>query len=99
MPGQTELDPSAWRLRVRGPAGERRLGLDDLAALPQTGRREVIDCTSGWASEQDWSGVALTDLLDLSSPGDGQDDGTATGTATRTATARRRRGAASRCGR
>ncbi len=54
-----------WRVAVVGPDGGARLSLDDLARLPRTDVRAVIDCTSGWASEQDWSGTALTDLLGL----------------------------------
>jgi len=48
---------------VRDDDGPRTLALADLAALPRTEVRAVIDCTSGWASAQDWSGVMLADLL------------------------------------
>lgn len=63
VPTESDLDRDGWRVRVSDDGGERSVGLDDLDALPVTRVRTVIDCTSGWASEQEWSGVALTDLL------------------------------------
>ena len=56
-------DAPGWTVSVRDDDGPRTLALADLAALPRTEVRAVIDCTSGWASEQDWSGVALDDLV------------------------------------
>jgi len=56
-------DAPGWTVSVRDDDGSRTLALADLAALPRTEMRAVIDCTSGWASEQDWSGVALDDLV------------------------------------
>ena len=56
-------DAPGWTLSVRDDEGERTLEPADLDALPQTELRAVIDCTSGWASEQDWSGVGLADLV------------------------------------
>ena len=56
-------DAPGWTVSVRDDDGRRTLSLADLASLPRTERRAVIDCTSGWASEQDWSGVALGDLV------------------------------------
>jgi Oxidoreductase molybdopterin binding domain len=47
-----------WRLRV----GARTFDLAALTALPQTTVSAVIDCTGGWYAEQDWHGVALTEL-------------------------------------
>ncbi len=52
------LDPTAWRLRLPG----RALDLDELAALPQTTVRALIDCTGGWWAEQEWRGVRLAEL-------------------------------------
>ena len=63
VPAPEVLSAGEWRLRVRDDVGERSIGLADLADLPATRVRAVIDCTSGWASEQEWAGVALTDLL------------------------------------
>ena len=53
------LDPLTWRLQV----GDRTLSLEDLAAYPSRTVQAVLDCTSGWWSEQMWSGVGLLDVL------------------------------------
>lgn len=60
------LAPASWRLST--PGGE--LDLAALAALPQRRVRAVLDCTSGWYSEQDWRGVGLDVLLAGAGPGD-----------------------------
>ena len=52
------LGAAQWRLRVPG----RDLDLASLSNLPQTTVRAILDCTGGWYAEQEWSGVALTDL-------------------------------------
>jgi DMSO/TMAO reductase YedYZ molybdopterin-dependent catalytic subunit len=54
------LDPATYRLNVTG----HRLTLAELTA--QHARAEVqavLDCTSGWWSEQVWSGVLVMDVL------------------------------------
>jgi DMSO/TMAO reductase YedYZ molybdopterin-dependent catalytic subunit len=54
------LDTQSWRLRV----GSRELTLDDLTGLHEPAQvQAVLDCTSGWWSEQVWSGVKLMDVL------------------------------------
>jgi hypothetical protein len=45
-----------------GPARGRELDLDAVAALPQRRLRAVLDCTGGWWTEQEWTGVPLTAL-------------------------------------
>jgi hypothetical protein len=55
-----QVDPATWRLRIGGVT----CGLDDLASFPQEGIRAVLDCTSGWYSEQVWSGIRLDRLVD-----------------------------------
>lgn len=55
------IDASTWRLGVLN----RELTLEDLSAYSRRDVRAVLDCTSGWWSEQVWSGVALTDVLHL----------------------------------
>lgn len=57
-----DIDPDRWRLAVDD--GQRRGEL----TLPQLGTyhvhmRATLDCTSGWYSHQDWSGVPLSKLL------------------------------------
>lgn len=42
---------------LRVPGGEV-----DLAALPSTTVRAVLDCTGGWYTEQEWRGVRVADL-------------------------------------
>jgi DMSO/TMAO reductase YedYZ molybdopterin-dependent catalytic subunit len=53
------LDPSTYRLRVF----DREFTLDDVIAHPTVDTQAVLDCTSGWWSEQVWSGVRLMDVL------------------------------------
>jgi DMSO/TMAO reductase YedYZ molybdopterin-dependent catalytic subunit len=54
-----DLDATSWRLRL----GDIDVSMDDLTRLPSRGVRAVLDCTSGWWTEQVWSGVSLVDLL------------------------------------
>jgi len=54
------LDTANWRLGV----GPRAFSLDELIALHQPRSvQAVLDCTSGWWSEQVWTGVSLMDVL------------------------------------
>jgi DMSO/TMAO reductase YedYZ molybdopterin-dependent catalytic subunit len=58
------IDAQQWRLELSGRPLSATLGLAELIALHA--RREVqcvLDCTSGWWSEQVWSGVGLLDVL------------------------------------
>jgi hypothetical protein len=55
------LDPVAWRLRVSDAAGAYQVGLSQLAE--QTTVRALLDCTSGWYAEQDWTGVLVSRLI------------------------------------
>jgi len=59
------LDVATWRLRVRARAVPRaaELSYADLAGLPHREARVVLDCTGGWWTEQQWSGVSLDDVL------------------------------------
>jgi DMSO/TMAO reductase YedYZ molybdopterin-dependent catalytic subunit len=58
-----QVDPGTWRLTVTGATGTRTWTVEELVDLPGTTQRVVIDCTSGWYSEQDWTGVPVADLL------------------------------------
>ena len=63
------VDPETWRLRVDGLVDESlSLAPDDLS--PDATDRALLDCTSGWYTEQDWRGVRLGDLLDEAGPVD-----------------------------
>ena len=54
------LDATAYRLRVQA----QLFSLDDLLARhPRRHVQAVLDCTSGWWSEQVWSGIGLPDVL------------------------------------
>jgi len=66
------VDEAAWSLTVTGLV-ERELDLSRAAISPETegdgpvpsaDQRALLDCTSGWYSVHDWSGVRVGDLLD-----------------------------------
>ena len=57
-----DVDPNRWRLSVVDGDGRHELTLSDLSAF-DTSLRAVLDCTSGWYSEQDWTGAPVSALL------------------------------------
>jgi DMSO/TMAO reductase YedYZ molybdopterin-dependent catalytic subunit len=57
------VDPDRWRLAIKDLRGRRELTLAELARFG-TRVRATLDCTSGWYSQQDWTGVPLGTLLD-----------------------------------
>ena len=61
-----QVDPQVWRLEVGGQV-EQPLNLDYEQLLSISGEtiEATIDCTLGWYSIQEWSGVPLTTLLSL----------------------------------
>jgi DMSO/TMAO reductase YedYZ molybdopterin-dependent catalytic subunit len=56
------VDPDRWRLTLKDGQGPRELTLAQLTAY-NTQVRALLDCTSGWYSHQDWTGVPLATLL------------------------------------
>jgi DMSO/TMAO reductase YedYZ molybdopterin-dependent catalytic subunit len=56
------VDPGRWRLSIKDGQGHRELTLAQLTAYA-TNVRATLDCTSGWYSQQDWTGVPLSALL------------------------------------
>jgi DMSO/TMAO reductase YedYZ molybdopterin-dependent catalytic subunit len=56
------VDPNRWRLSIEDGQGRRELTLAQLTAY-DTEVRAMLDCTSGWCSHQDWTGVPLATLL------------------------------------
>jgi len=56
------VDPDRWRLTIRDGQGRRELTLAELTTYG-TQVRATLDCTSGWYSHQDWTGVPLRTLL------------------------------------
>jgi DMSO/TMAO reductase YedYZ molybdopterin-dependent catalytic subunit len=61
------VDPDRWRLTVVDGTGRYQLGLDELAASGAR-MRATLDCTSGWYSRQDWTGVPVSVLLRSTGP-------------------------------
>lgn len=63
------LDPSTWTLNVGGAVQTPfSLSLDDLLRRSAVQRQATLDCTNGWWTVQDWSGVPLPDLLSQAFP-------------------------------
>lgn len=58
-----DVDPSTWTLTVTGNGRPRVWSVADLRHHPPMTVRAVIDCTSGWYSTQEWSGVPLSSLV------------------------------------
>jgi len=56
------VDPDQWRLTVVDGVGRYQLGLDELSAFGAR-TQATLDCTSGWYSRQEWSGVPVSALL------------------------------------
>jgi DMSO/TMAO reductase YedYZ molybdopterin-dependent catalytic subunit len=61
--GVPAIDPSMWRLTVRAGATVREWTYEELLAFDDR-VRATLDCTGGFYSTQDWSGVWLSRLLD-----------------------------------
>jgi DMSO/TMAO reductase YedYZ molybdopterin-dependent catalytic subunit len=56
------IDGSTWRLHVVDAVGRRELNLADLAR-PQQTVRALLDCTSGWYADQEWTGTPVSSLI------------------------------------
>ena len=54
------IDASVWSVDVAG----RSMTLAEIETLPQDRFDAVLDCTSAWYSEQEWSGVRLDRLVE-----------------------------------
>ena len=58
------LNRAGWRLHVLGDVRSPfELGYEDMEALASAERRATLDCTGGWHTTQDWTGVPLDALL------------------------------------
>jgi hypothetical protein len=62
------IDPATWRLTVQVGATVRAWTYDELLAFDDR-VRAMLDCTGGFYSTQDWSGVWLSRLLEGRSGG------------------------------
>ena len=56
------VDADRWRLTVIDGDGQYQLTLADLSAY-HSRLRALLDCTSGWYAEQDWTGAPVSALL------------------------------------
>jgi DMSO/TMAO reductase YedYZ molybdopterin-dependent catalytic subunit len=57
------IDADGWRLEVLTPDGTRPFTYDEIQVYDDR-VRATLDCTGGWFSTQDWSGVRLDRLLE-----------------------------------
>jgi hypothetical protein len=57
-----DVDPDQWRLAIKDAQGRRELTLVQVSTFAAK-VRATLDCTSGWYSQQDWTGVPLATLL------------------------------------
>ncbi len=63
------IDADEWRLSVHGEVAQpARLSLDEIAAIARHRATATLDCTGGWFTVQDWSGLRLSDLLETVDP-------------------------------
>ncbi len=59
------IDADEWRLRVDGLVErELELDFDEFNAFEHVDHDAILDCTGGWYTEQRWTGVRLSDVLD-----------------------------------
>jgi len=58
-----QIDAGEWSVEIAG----RSLDLTELAGFPQETFVATLDCTGGWYSEQEWTGVRMDQLVDRSS--------------------------------
>jgi DMSO/TMAO reductase YedYZ molybdopterin-dependent catalytic subunit len=57
-----QIELASWRLRLVSPGGVREVTYAELERFDDS-VRAVLDCTGGFWSEQDWSGVLLSRLV------------------------------------
>jgi DMSO/TMAO reductase YedYZ molybdopterin-dependent catalytic subunit len=62
------IDPDRWALTVRSDQGEKRWEYQELIRHGEK-LTATIDCTGGWFSRQEWTGVPLRKLVSPSSAG------------------------------
>ena len=63
------IDAEDWRLSVHGEVAQpARLGLDEIDAMARHRATATLDCTGGWFTVQDWSGLRLSDLIESVGP-------------------------------
>lgn len=60
-----DMTGAAYRLTLTGGPREVSLSREQLLALPQHTARLPIACVEGWSTEQEWTGVRLSELASL----------------------------------
>ena len=59
------IDADEWVLTVHGQVGEPvSFSYEELQTIASHGTTATLDCTGGWYTVQDWSGVRLSDALE-----------------------------------
>ncbi len=71
LDGVPSIDAGQWRLEVSGSTSASMSLAELFARYPRRQVQCILDCTSGWWSEQVWSGVGLVDVLGMVGPGAG----------------------------
>ncbi len=65
------IDRDQWKLIVHGRVDTPvQLTYEDLQTIANHARTATLDCTGGWYTVQDWSGVRLSDVLTRVQPGE-----------------------------
>ena len=63
------IDTDAWKLTITGNVVQpATLDYETIIDIANHGTTATLDCTGGWYTVQDWSGVRLSDVLALSTP-------------------------------
>jgi hypothetical protein len=63
--GQTPLRVEAWHLKLSGALNRPGdLTYAQLVSLPNSTVMAMLDCTVGWYTVQEWTGISLQDLLE-----------------------------------
>ncbi len=60
-----QVNPEKWALRLSGLISPtRQISYQDFIGRPRQEVEAIIDCTTGWYSQQQWQGVPLIELLE-----------------------------------
>ena len=63
------INPDQYTLSLTGAVADKAiLSYADLRQRAKSTQTAILDCTGGWYTTQEWTGVALSDLLALSEP-------------------------------
>lgn len=63
------IDVDAYQLEIGGVVtNPLHFSITELAQLPQSSVRATLDCTGGWYTEQEWTGISVADLLAQAQP-------------------------------